>query len=181
MIIQASRHWIAAFVVLFALLVLQPGISVLAEDGPTAADLKAGYCVNIIQGRDAQFQLCQRVTSDSPELEKAKEATCREDRNNVQRLKDYLAARGYLPGGRDFTPIFLAGSRGNADLKDCMDFVDHSTPESRACMNSCTMKMIQSKDQSKASKDFLACSDACSSPAACLRVRSCEDLSFLPF
>ena len=52
----------AVLVVLFALL-LQPAISIYAQEGPTDADLKAGYCVNVIQDGDAWAQVCQPVTS----------------------------------------------------------------------------------------------------------------------
>jgi len=104
-------------------LLFLPTIHALAEDGPTDADLKAGYCLNVNRDRDSQSLSCNQATSN-PEFDKL----CHEEQNNVQRLKDYLSARGYVFGPRDPTPILIAGSRGDADFKDCNTFASHPTP-----------------------------------------------------
>lgn len=165
--------------ILFTVLVLEPAIRVFAQEGPTDFDLKAGYCLNILQSEITNFQICQRVPS-FPDLDKEREASCLEHQNNVQRLKDYLGARGYLFGTRDPTPVMIAGSRGDADLKDCIEFAKHPTPESSACMNRCMKKLAQSKDPSN-DKDFVPCANSCPTASSCARMRVCSELSFLPF
>jgi hypothetical protein len=66
-------------VAFFALLMLHPSIGVLAEDGPTDADLKAGYCYNVLKGHVANTcarqtipailaDVCKKFQSDSQRL-----------------------------------------------------------------------------------------------------------------
>jgi hypothetical protein len=164
---------------LVALLLFIPAIHGVAEDGPTDADLKAGYCSKVLQSQSAIAQSCQRRTSDSPEVATLRDQECRKEQDNIQRVKDYLAARGYLFGPRDPTPVLIAGNRGDADFKACVEFANHPTPEASACMNKCEMKMLQSKGRSDF--DFIACDDACPNPDSCRRLWTCNNLSFLPF
>jgi hypothetical protein len=161
------RRRLTFSVVFFALLMLQPAISVLAEDGPTDADLKAGYCLHIAQNRAAD--MCARASS-TPQLDEVYKKFCRNAQNDDQRLKDYLAARGYLFGPRDPTPIMVAGSRGDADLKDCKESTDHPTPELASCEKKCDIHK----------SDWSSCITGCA-PDWCRRLWSCNDLTFLPF
>jgi hypothetical protein len=147
--------------------------SAWGQEGPTDADLKAGYCFSVTQDNFSGLmkQTCQRDASDPPELAKIKEKTCQDSQAAVQRLRDYLTARGYLLGTRDPTPIAIAGNRGHADWKECyQDIFVNPTPEESACRSPC----MNSRDPS-------SCMQACPQPASCARVRSCYDLSYLPF
>jgi hypothetical protein len=103
------RRRMALGVAFLALLMLQPVNGVLAEDGPTDADLKAGYCFNVFKYRSAD--MCVRQTV--PAVKNLLADECQKSQTDSQRLKDYLGARGYLFGPRDPTPMMIAGSRGD--------------------------------------------------------------------
>jgi hypothetical protein len=147
--------------------------SLLAQDaqsGPTDSDLKAAYCLSVVQDREATFHPCQQTAP----LQSANEfyaKTCHEDQDKIARLKGYLAARGYVFGERDPFPVVVAGDRGLTDSKDCLQSSTGHEHEIGACALRC---------ETQANK--AACNDACFPPAeSCRRIWSCNDLSFLPF
>jgi len=143
------------------------------DSGPTDADLKSAYCLSVIRDRDSLTQVCAQASS-IPSLAEAHKQQCHQDQSNIERLKDYLAARGYLFGERDPTPALLAGNRGSADFKDCVYAAQHQTPEEEACNKKC----LAQRDV----RDAMTCFDeACPIPDSCRRLRTCNDLSFLPF
>ena len=148
--------------ILFFLASLFHGSGVFAQDvqdGPANVELKAAYCLKVIQSRDMRF--C--TTAPAPAL-----AECRNEQINVERLKYYLAVRAHLFGERDPTPVVVAGNRGGVDFEDCIETA-HSN-----LIEECSKKCFGQKDLS-------TCFDACPLPDSCRRVRECNDLSFLPF
>jgi hypothetical protein len=147
--------------------------SLLAQDaqsGPTDSDLKAAYCLSVVQDREATFHPCQRTTQDQY-LTEAFAKTCHEDQDKIARLNDYLAARGYVYGERDPIPVVVAGDRGLTDSKDCRQFTTGHRSDLSACAKRCETQV-----------DKAACYNACPVAESCRRIwRSCSDLSFLPF
>ena len=142
---------------------LQPAINGLAEDGPTDADLKAGYCYNVL--KDHSANTCPRQTIPAILAD-----VCKKIQSDSQRLEDYLSARGYLFGPKDPMPIMIAGSRGDADVRDCKQSVDHPTPELASCEKKCDIRK----------SDWTSCITPCA-PSSCRRLWTCNDLNFLPF
>ena len=45
---------------------------------------------------------------------------------DVQRLRSYLTAKGYLSAERDPTPILSTGQRGDVDIQDCFHALTHA-------------------------------------------------------
>jgi hypothetical protein len=146
-----------------------PSSSLLAQDaqnGPTESDLKAAYCLSVVQDEDAKFQACQRTAQNQAPVEFWGKI-CHDNQDRIARLNDYLAARGYMYGEKDPTPVVVAGDRGHIDVKDCMRA---GMPVVAACRKKCDTQ-----------KDIVACMKACPLPESCRRLWSCNDLSFLPF
>ncbi len=163
---------VAISIVVLAFSISGSGRGAVARDiqsGPTDIDLKAAYCLNVIRDRDSWTQICTRAPL-APAIDELAKQYCHNDQKNIERLKDYLAARGYEFGERDTMPAMIAGNRGSDDVKDCMYFLDHRSLEEDACFKKCM-----------AQKDSAGCFNACPVPASCQRVRKCNDLSFLPF
>jgi hypothetical protein len=141
-----------------------------AQSGPTDSDLKAAYCLSVVQGQEATMHPCGQTFSESQWLTEYFAKACHEDQDKIARLKDYLTARGYMTGERDSMPAVVAADRGHTDYKDCDQFVTSHRGDLEACSKRC---------ETQADKD--ACFNACPVPESCRRIRSCKDLSFLPF
>lgn len=126
---------------------------------PTNTDLKAVYCLTISNDSFKSIALAESMMPMFP-LDKQEEikrdlATRRE---NLKRLQSYLFPRfKYL----DFDSLMVAEKRAQQDMEVAKN-------EMLACVTACTDKR---------------CSDQCfdSPSAATVRVRSCNDISWLPF
>ena len=155
---------------IFLAALFQGGGAVAQDSGPTDADLRAAYCFNVKRDEDTFTQTCTKASQhwSDPSLAELYKKWCHDDQTNIERLKDYLAARGYLFGQRDPTPALLAGNRGSADFKDCSS--QPISPEEKACTDKCL-----------AQRDVMTCNKACPYPDSCKRLWTCNDLSFLPF
>jgi hypothetical protein len=132
-----------------------------AQESPTDTDMRASYCLAVIQDEWSPLPCAEPGLSGLPK------ETCDEMANKIARLKAYLVARDFPLAQQDFTAVVVAANRGNADIKDC--FATGLTPEYRACTIRCAQ---QHSD---------ACALACPVPESCQRVRRCNDLGFLPF
>jgi len=155
---------------IFLAALFQGGGAVAQDSGPTDADLRAAYCLSVIQDMDTLTQVCTTASS-IPSAAELRKKTCHDDQTNVERLKDYLAARGYLFGERDLSPAILAAKLGSTDFKDCVYASQHQSPEEEACSKKCL-----------AQRDIMTCFEAsCPVPDSCRRLRTCNDLSFLSF
>jgi hypothetical protein len=168
--VTAMRRTAVILGLIFLAALFQGSGAVAQDSGPTDADLKAAYCLNAIRERESS--LTPQCLTASPPPSYAK--ICHDDQTNIERLKDYLVARGYLFGEKDATWALLAGNRGSADEKDCDS--RHISPEEEACTKKC-LPQVQRDDV----RDFMTCWEACPIPDSCRRLRPCDDLSFLPF
>jgi hypothetical protein len=104
------------------------------QDGPTDGDLKAGYCFQVIQSRTT-FE-CQRARAMgiATVLGQIHQKSCDDGQKNVERLNDYLSARGYISGPKDPMPIIIAEDRGASDWKACLQSANQPGTETKACM-----------------------------------------------
>jgi|GEM_PF-1276190 len=126
---------------------------------PTNTDLKAVYCLTISNGSLKSIALAESMMPMFP-LDKQEEirrdlATRRE---NLKRLQSYLFPRlKYL----DFDSLVVAEQRAQQDTEAAKN-------EMLACVTACVDKR---------------CTDQCfdSPSAATIRVRSCNEISWLPF
>jgi hypothetical protein len=168
--VTAMRRIAVILGLIFLATLFQGGGAVAQDSGPTDADLKAAYCLSVIQ--ISWRRECTAVLSD-PSVEELRKKRCHDDQTNVERLKDYLVARGYLVGKKDPTPTILAGNRGSADFKDCVYSTQPVNPEEVACLVKCYAQPDV--------EHFNACHKACPTSDSCRRIQTCDDLSFLPF
>jgi len=140
------------------------------QSGPTDTDLKASYCLGVIRseipesakdcpltGSQAQVQVCQQLIETL--------------QNDVSRLKAYLVARGYFSLESPIEALLVPMNRGEVDFGQCLRVHDTYEPY-RTCADNCFQL-----NQPYA----MACVTSCPVPDYCQRVRSCRDLSFLPF
>jgi hypothetical protein len=165
-----------------ALVFTSLGAPVFAQENqtaPTDADLRAGYCLGVILGKLHNSQACEIAVASSKsnseadvKLRESAKQVCNEEQSDLNRLKDYLTARGYLLGESDPFPILVAKRRGDEDFSACTNEAISNT-ETKACLDRCQAV--------GATADIMACSKTCPLPDACRRVRRCNDLSFLPF
>jgi hypothetical protein len=157
----------------FGLVMLVHGA--LAQDmqnGPTDSDLKAGYCFQVIQSRTAWY--CRRAATQGV-LRQSDQKLCEDGKKTVERLNDYLSARGYILGPNDSMPIIIAENRGVSDWKGCLQDANEPGSESKICTDRCDALMTGN------SGVWASCMEACPVPETCQRIRRCNDLTFLPF
>lgn len=154
-----------------------PAIAQASQDGPTDSDLRAGYCLKVKQDKLAWLRPCESATQAgiNAAVRAGYQKTCDNVQRDVERLKDYLSARGYLFGPKDPMPIIIAGDRGESDLRSCMQQAQHIDPASQTCMDRCTPLISTNSDA------WSACMNTCPRPETCQRELRCDDLSFLPF
>jgi hypothetical protein len=168
----AGRGWpmatgkVVVCVALAVLTTLPRTTGAFAQEA-TDADLRAAYCLKVIQDRLVWSQVCTRVGLP-PALAEVNKQSCATENNSVARLKAYLTARGYVFAERDLTPVIVAANRGGADFRDCVIWAD--SPESTTCFNKCWVQ-----------GGGATCIANCPVSEACRRVQSCSDLTFLPF
>jgi hypothetical protein len=167
-----ARLQILAVVAVFAILA-NSALAQDAQEGPTDSDLKAGYCFQVVQSRTA-FLCKQAVALATTVLGPLERKSCADGQNVVERLRDYLSARGYLYGPQDPLPIIIAADRGASDWKACMESASQPGTDSKTCMDRCASMSVQSGA-------WKSCMEACPVPETCQRVRRCSDLTFLPF
>jgi hypothetical protein len=163
--VTAMRRTAVILGLIFLAVLFQGGGAVAQDSGPTVADLKAAYCLRVIQDWDTR--LCSAPLSD-PFADVMKKG-CHAEQTNLERLKGYLAARGYLSGEKYSTPALIAGDRASADDKDCGD----SFELQKVCDSKCFARQPP--------PDKATCLKACPLADSCRRLGTCHDLSFLPF
>jgi len=137
----------------FLVFILLTGSS-YAQRSPTDIELKSEYCIEVLK---ESYKVQKELTEKIPENNLAKQSLQKTEQN-LNRLRSYLLPRVEeikLEG------LILASERARKDRED---------------YSSCTP---QCKDLETMGKCFEACSKKIGDPLT--RLRSCQDISFLPF
>jgi len=128
----------------------------LAMELPTPTDLKATYCLNILNYY--KKVLSEKSANESPTSQQILKETVEIAETKLQRLEAYLLPRlPYL----DVTGIIFAAGRAQSDIKSMKSHLI-------ACSQQCGQDL----------NCILKCSHGAESAQ---QMKSCQDLSFLPF
>jgi ferredoxin len=144
---------------------------------PTALDLSASYCLRVAafekQELEAIIGPCDAASGEARQL---CVGALQESEAQIQRLRAYLAARGYLPSGpmaHAVAGLSIAQTRASQDLNVC-----------RGDPNRCTHCLRQGQaDRGLIEADMgviQACVRQCHAAVpACVRIRRCGGGDFL--
>lgn len=150
-----------------ALFLCQSLSAVAQNELPSQADLKAAYCIPVLQ--NTAKVLSVPIEPATPEVKAAMQKAVNKAKDDQNRIRSYLLPR--LPH-LDVTGIELAMKRGDDDIRQDLSIISacFTAIKNGSCENSQTIEGAQ------------ACYSKCMSqnePGN--RMKSCQDLSWLPF
>lgn len=130
-----------------------------AQQLPTDIDLRAAYCLPIVNDELATFQTPIDPSVLTPQMKQGVESAIAEAQERANRLKRFLLPRvPYL----DATALLAASTQGKQDEQ-------RGLQDTRECFTSC-----------QGASDSRACMTSCETDALA-RVRRCSKLDWLPF
>jgi hypothetical protein len=140
---------------------------------PTDTDLRAAYCIGIIQAQARTLSATiSTLDKDNTAAQQAVQKWMRDEQDELQHLQGYLFPRmDYV----DPTALAIAHARADHDLAWIQQ------PEVQACAAKCaSVTPAPSLSRDEILAGVSACTRACS-PEKFTRIWSCGDLSWLPF
>jgi len=132
---------------------------------PTDIELKAAYCVKVVQGQIALYQSLPQI---SQEGEKIKADSIRAAEDRLNRLKLYVMPRMSV---LDPTAMLAAMKRGETDFATKTDDAVDET-----CDKTCQFKAKPGGESARCFSDCLALHDP-----RVARLQSCANINWLPF
>lgn len=134
---------------------------------PSETDLKASYCMGVVQGQlnivQSAFPALSNGGGDVPQ---GVQSAWREGNDRLTHLRSYLIPRlSYL----DPTGLLVARNRAQQDMRQLQ------TPEALTCSQKCASASLSDVIE-EAKRCLLTCN-----PERLPRIWACNDLSWLPF
>ena len=164
------NSWIAAACVCGGIIAFgSPSASAQQTYQPTDADLHAAYCLSVSDAILGELQSTVRSTTGT-ELESARKGVS-ELSERVSRLRAYVLPK-MLTGDDATVALAAAVQRGKADLATL-----NSDSKIVACAQTCAALSMRNAPSDQAATQ---CIQDCA-PAISRRLRTCNDLSWLPF
>ncbi|MEX3671409.1 hypothetical protein AB3X82_24780 [Paraburkholderia phenoliruptrix] len=134
---------------------------------PNDTDLKASYCMGVVQGQLSILQSAfPALSNGGAEVPQGAQTAWREESDRLTHLQSYLIPRLSY---RDPTGLLVARTRAQQDMAQLQ------TPEALACSQTCASALL-----SGTVDDGKRCLRTCN-PEKLPRIWACNDLSWLPF
>lgn len=167
---EAMNSWIfAACICSSAIALVSPRAAAHQAYQPTDDDLHAAYCLSVSDAMLSELQSTASSTTDT-ELDSIRKAVS-ELSERVSRLRAYVLPK-MLTGDDATVALAAAAQRGKADLATL-----NSNSKIVACAQTCTALSMRNAPSDQAA---MQCVQDCA-PEISRRLRSCNDLSWLPF
>ncbi|WP_156612616.1 hypothetical protein [Paramagnetospirillum marisnigri] len=153
-------------------------------------ELRAAYCLGVAEQTKASMFACPDIDEvmgnvkkrgelwkgeldELVKIAKSCEKTASDIDKNIQRIREFIAAKGYF-SGRDPMPLVLAQNRGKSDVQNC--YAEAQTPDSTNCSKGC---MDKCKNNSSC---WSSCMQQRCRPDICKRFDVCKDeTTYLPY